>query len=407
VPERFIGLFVAQGLPEELTEPGLDFVGDNQVQPLRSLKPFESRMSMVRGLNVNTLGPGKTEHTRGCSSFLCGYDYQKVESKGGPTLDWIVQEELVKSSPLATLNTGIWGADDAEERTRMVHSYRGVNQPNEPIADTLKLFEYVFGDVATPVGEPGGKKLAHYRASVLDRVLVDYHHAVNAEGYGASVKQLLSHHMETVRELEIRATQVAEGLTVCEPPLTPTSVPGNGHFPPNVENWPRIWEVVADIYIQALRCGLVNTGTMMVDSGGDRWAFHGNAGTTNNVHGTTLHGWRSERNYHLALEIWQWYYDKAGDFLTRLDDASYRDADGGTLLDNTTVLVGTELGDPMHDLNHLTFMLFGAQARFRRGIHTFNDRSDVDFYNTVLQGLGINRLTGTEAYREGPLDIIA
>lgn len=365
---------------------------------------------MVRGVDVRTQGPGITEHSRGCASFLCGHDYANVESKGGTTLDWIIKEEMQFATPLPTLNTGIWGADDAQERGRIVHSWRGVNQPNEPIADTLQLFEHLFGN--TPPGgvaDPNAEKLARYRASVLDHVVGEYESAMSeASGYGPAVRQLISNHLETVRELEIRVGSLLDGSRAsCEVPEAPPSIEGSGKFPPNTANWDAIWDIVADLFVMAYRCDLVRSGTFMVDSGGDKWPFEGQAGSTGNVHGDTLHNWRDAAHFPLCVEIWQWYYNKVGDFFSRLDSPDFVDADGGSLFDNATILLGTELGDPVHDLNHLTYMIAGGKGRFLRGQHNYDNKTDVDFYNTVLTAFGIDRRIGTMSNYSGDLDFIA
>ncbi len=409
VPERFIGLFVAQGLPSELTEPFLDYIGPNDVRPLAALSPFKDRLTMLRGVDVRTQGPGITEHSKGCASFLCGYDYENVESKGGTTLDWVIKQEKGLETPLPTVNTGIWGADDAAERARIVHSWRGINQPNEPISDTLKLFQYLFGSVPDPA-DPTAQKQLQYRRSVLDAVMEEYRFAMSeASGYSPGVRTLISNHLDTVRELELRVASLADQNlhSTCTIPAAPPSIEGSGQFPPNTANWDAIWEVVADLFVMAYRCDLVRTGTFMIDSGGDKWSFAGKAGTTGNIHGDTLHNWRDPVHFPLSVEIWKWYYDKVGNFLSRLDDPNFVDADGATLLSNTTVLIGTELGDPVHDLNGLTYLIAGAQGRFTRGMHTFQGATDVDLYNTVLTGLGITQRIGTATNYQGDLPFIA
>ncbi len=401
-PERFIGFFVAQGLPEEVTINGLDF-HEHNVEPFAALKPFAEKLSMVRGVDVLTEGPGKTEHTVGCSSFLCGADYESVESKGSVTLDWKIKTALGHDTILPTLNTGIWGADDAEERARIVHSWRGVKQPNEPIPDTLQLFEYLFG---TAPGDGSPLKQIKYRRSVLDLVVEDYKKVVSeSSGFSSDVKNLISGHLETVRELELRIAAQAEQQQNCVPPEKPESISGNGRFPPNTSNWPRIWDIVADLSVLAYRCDLVRTGTMMVDSGGDAWSYNSVHGFTGDVHGT-MHAWRGERDYKIALDIWRWFYAKVGDFLGRLDAPDYTDADGGTLLDNTTVLVGTELGDPVHKLENLTYFIAGAKKRFKPGVHTLTDVTDVDLYNTVLASFGIDEQIGSQKNATGLLTSI-
>jgi hypothetical protein len=358
-------------------------------------------------LNVETTHTNpKTPHSNGCASFMCGRDCTSRESKGGPTLDWIFKEQRVPESVrLPTLNTGVWGADDSDEFYRITHSWRGVNQPNDPIADTLKLFTYIFGS-GQPQNDPAALKQQLYRKSVLDAVMEDYKSAMSeASGFSPGVRTLISNHLETVRDLEKRIASLDN--TACGVPATPSSIEGSGKFPPIVANWPAIWDIVADLYVLAYRCDLARCGTFMVDSGGDKWEFDGKNGSTDNVHGTTLHNWKSKDHEALAYEIFEWYWTKAANFLERLDSKDFVDADGGTLLSNSTVLVGTELADPGHNLEGFTFMLAGAKKRFKQGVHTFDGKTDVDFYNTVLTGLGIDTRIGEQKYYSGDLAFIA
>ncbi|MEN9578433.1 MAG: hypothetical protein RJA70_1442 [Pseudomonadota bacterium] len=405
VPDRFIGLFVAQGLPKVITDSFLDYVHPSGSQPLRSLVPFKDRLTMVRGLSVLTEHSNpKTPHSNGCASFMCGMDCTSRETKGGPTLDWIFKQEKAPNTILPTINTGVWGADDSDEFYRIVHSWRGVNQPNDPIADTKDLFKSVFGNMPN-LDDPAAKKEQLYRKSVLDPVMEDYKFAMSdASGYSAGVRTLISNHLDTVRELEKKIGSL--GSTKCVLPTEPASIEGSGKFPPIVENWPMIRDIVSDLFIMAYRCDLVRSGTFMVDSGGDKWPYQGKHGSTDNVHGTTLHNWKSDSHAPLAYEIFEWYWDKAGDFLTRLDDPNFVDVDGATLLSNTTVMIGTELGDPGHNLNDFTFMIAGGNKPFQRGAHTFQGKTDVDFYNTLLTGLGIDKRIGEQKYFGGNLGFL-
>lgn len=405
-PDRFVGLFVAQGIHASITQDFLDF-NDMGVSVLRSLKPFEEKLTMVRGINVMARSrQAKTPHTHGCTSFLCAADTASRTTKGSTTMDWMFTDEMKNDTLLRTVNTGVWGGDDADERMRMVHSWRDVGQPNEPEPSTLRFFERVFGETpaaqgpALPADNARALKLAGYRRSILDVVREDYEAVVSPRsGFGPAVRQLINNHLETVRDLEVRAIALEEGLQNgaapgCNVPGAPGELPGNNRR--DQSKWQPIWDVMSDMFVQAYRCDLVRSGTYMVDSGGDKWSWTSpNFGSTSNIHGNTLHGWKQQSNRGLSLEIWQWYWDKVGDFFSRFDSPDYVDVDGGTLLDNTTLLVGTELADPDHDLNGFTYLIGGSKKRFKQGMHTFNGRSDADFYNTVLTGLGIEKRIGT------------
>ena len=76
-------------------------------------------------------------------------------------------------------------------------------------------------------------------------------------------------------------------------------------------------------------------------------------------------------------------------FLKGMDDPAFTLPEGGTLLDNTAVLIGTEVGDPApHSFSALTFMLAGGGGVFKPGAYDFGDKhSEVDLYSTVARAL--------------------
>jgi hypothetical protein len=61
------------------------------------------------------------------------------------------------------------------------------------------------------------------------------------------------------------------------------------------------------------------------------------------------------------------------------------DPNGKTLLNNATVLIGTELGEPdTHSRQNMTFFMAGGKGRYMGGTQNVGSRSDTDLYNTVL-----------------------
>jgi hypothetical protein len=340
---------------------------------------------------------------------LCAEDSNQLSTQGGPTLDWVIAEESGADTPISTLNTGLWGGDNAVERGRIVHSWRGVDQPNEPISDTLQLFDYVFGGLSETPGTDSARE-QRYRTSVLDAVLEDFNRVTSeASGYSSSVRRVVDNHAQTVRDLERQVLALAEGAGACMLPSAPESVGGNGVQPSDFNRWDENWRIMTDLFVLALRCDLVRTGTLMVGSGGDSFSYSGPGGFINDVHQDFDHQWRDLNSDQTALwlESRSWQYQKVAALLEKLDDQAYLDLDGATLLDNTTVLIGSELGDPLHDLEGLVYFLAGGRGRFQRGMHQLSGHTDVDLYTTVLQGLGFARTLGNQTRFEGLLPILA
>ena len=410
--ERFIGFFLPLGLPKAVLSAGLDGSPNYPVNPVAPLKPYAAKLAMLKNVDVvNTVTGVETLHGTGSFSFLCAEDSTLLSTKGGPTLDWVIKQESSTQTPLPTLNTGIWGGDNAVERGRIVHSWRGKGQPNDPIADTLDLFKYIFGTPAMGATEDAAaKKKLRYRGSVLDNVLEDFKSATSdASGYGVNTRRLITQHADTVRDLERQVQALTDGSLGCPAPAAPPSVGGNGVEPSDFDRWDKNWAIMTDLYVLALRCDLVRTGTIMVGSGGDSFAYHGPGGSIADVHQDMDHQWNelSPANTKLWLESRAYLYSKVAELLGKLDDPSYHDTNGGTLLDNTTVLVGTELGDPLHDLKDLTYFLAGGRNRFKRGVIDLQGHNDVELYTTILKGIGSKKTLGNQTRFQAEVPILA
>ncbi len=399
-PQRLVTLFFGNGLPKVLSEKGFDSPS------LAALKPFEAKLTMIRGINVYATGLGNG-HTMGSMGFACGMDSTRADTKGGPSLDWVAYKETGAATPLPTLSTGVYGADDSQERMRIVHSWRAVRQPNEPIQDTLLLFNQLFGGrTAGPGGDPA--KQAKGRASVLDAVIQEYKTVMSdAGGYSPAIRTVIGEHLEHVREMERRVLAQAMAATTaggtCPAPEAPPAL--DVLKEKRVANWDKAWPIMVDLYVLALRCDLVRFGNLMVISGGDRFPFTTPFGSVANVHSDVYHRWPGQ-NGAILIEAVKWQMAKIAELFAKLDDPSYKEGNGGTLFDNTTLVMGTELGEPAsHKRDDMTFWVGGG--KFKRGFHDLTKVSDVDLYNTVLRGMGIDAKFGDMRYFKGLLPILA
>jgi hypothetical protein len=79
-------------------------------------------------------------------------------------------------------------------------------------------------------------------------------------------------------------------------------------------------------------------------------------------------------------------------FLQRLD--ALEDGAGTSLLDNTTVVIGTEYGKN-HDSNATFHAIAGGGGRFKSGFFT-QTANAIDVYNLVLQAHGLPKTVGTK-----------
>jgi hypothetical protein len=420
VPERLITIYFPQGIPASERSNGPTGV-------LAPLAPFQPKTTFIQGLNCNADSPNNG-HSHGSAGFACGFSTPVVSTKGGPSLDWVVHEATKTDTPLPTLSTGISGGDNADEAIRYSHSWRGKNQPNQVILDTLELFQAIFGgQTLMPSNgnpDPVAVLKARQRVSVLDAVVADYQHVVSdTGGYSPSTRSLISNHMDTVRELEKRAVALQLSLSgqgpapKCKAPAAPTKMntilgPSVGGLSPKTTPYfQAAWSIQTDLYALAMRCDLVRFGNLLCGSGGDSYPYTCALGSTSNIHGEGFHYWLSKPTIRPIVDDHiTWTMKLIAGFLAKLDDPAFKDVDGGTLLDNTTVLIGTELGDDVanHGMTNMPFWIVGAKKRFKRGEFPIaGGRADVDLYNTVLRATGIATPFGDPKFFQDVLPIIA
>lgn len=414
--ERFITYYYGNGMPPDISDKGL-------VGALAPLAPYAGRMLVCRQIDCMVPSSGAAGHPIGSAAFGTGFGVLNGNEnlKAGPSIDYVVSQEFGKDLARPVLSTGVYDGQAERDRVRIVHSWKAAGMPIEPVVRTLNLFNEIFGGAGfmpSPPPAPGAPPTVNwrdrYRKSVLDTVVKDYEALVSERsGYPASARRMISSHLDTVRELEkvvVEQTMLGNGTGAmgCAKPPVPedlNAVPKNtteqlnnpGYKAPA---WEKIWDILLDLYVTAIRCGVVRFGNVIMTSGGERYGFNaGAAGDTKNVHLDLFHGYPGRVD--LTKAVLAWEFGMLVKFLTRLDNPAFKDANGGTILDNTTLLVGSELGFPQqHNVKNQTFFLFGKN-RFKTGNVALGSRSDVDFYNTILRGIGSSTKMGDMRFFKG------
>lgn len=423
-PSRLVTFFFGNGMPASYSAAGW-------TSPvLLPLAPHEKKIALVRGIaNRSASGGAGHPHARGSSSFAIGHSNPSIETAGGRSLDFAAYETWKPATPLSSLAASMWWW--SEDIVRNTHSWQGKGRPNPGVTRPLALFTRIFG-TAIPAGPKGSPEEARalkqrrYERSVLDSVLEGYKSVTGpASPYGPSVRATLSNHFDAVRSLERRAIAMdrpggAGGgagaacvVPAAPPDLSPqqtcsagcdtkgstgTHDAGGGNN--KSSNWDQVWPLLVDLFVMALRCDAARVGNLTCTASGDRYTF---AGQGKNVH-DLAHGWRasSENGFDKSVT---WLMGNLAYFLKAMDDPAFTLPEGGTLLDHTPVLIGTEVGDPApHSFSNLTFMLAGGGGLFKAGIHEAGDRqSEVDLYSTVSRALGLGDTFGDPKHFTGYL----
>jgi Protein of unknown function (DUF1552) len=390
-PERFISVYFGNGLPQDLTVGGLS-AAPYGVAPLAPLVPFASQLTMVRGINGVAVDAGATGHMPGSGTFCCAQDTtNNAYNTGGPTVDWVAYQYFQKLqtqplTPIPTVSAGVFGkSNNKPETVRWVHSWKDSKSPIQPFHDPLLLFQTLFGGATAPTGTAAG--LARYQTSVLDAVVSEYQQVTGpASPYPASVRTLISTHLDTIRTLEAQAIalsmKMAAAASACKAPTAPASMDSQSNE--TTAYYQKVWPVMMDIYLLGLQCDLFRFGNVLVTMGGDIYpgSYLGQSAT--NVHGQWFHSYPSKHAQISSIILWE--MTMIAQFLDKMNKIpDPQDPSGKTLLNNTTVLIGTELGEPdTHSRQNMTFFMAGAKGRYMGGTQNVGSRSDTDLYNTVL-----------------------
>ncbi len=162
-----------------------------------------------------------------------------------------------------------------------------------------------------------------------------------------------------------------------------------------------------DIYLLGVECDLFRFGNVLVTMGGDIYPSSYMGQSATNTHGQWFH---SYPNFRPAIaSVINWEMQMVAQFLDKMNKIpDPLDPGGKTLLNNTTVLIGTELGQPdTHSRQAMTFFMAGAKGRYKGGSQDVGSHTDTDLYNTVLQKMGILLPTpfGKPGTFAGPLSI--
>jgi len=190
-----------------------------------------------------------------------------------------------------------------------------------------QAFEQLFADFGL---EPSvADRRRRYRQSIVDRVLPHYRSVRDGRRLSRQDRLVLDEHIEHMHTLQM---QLSRGVVECAPP----DAPEGGRNPETVNASAR---AQVDIGIAALRCGLTKIVNFYLDpdvnfdpelhgvEGGHHGASHNSSAT----------GIESVLNAH------RWHMDYFYDFLTKLEATP--GADGGTMLDDSLVLLNNEIGN--------------------------------------------------------------
>ncbi len=337
-------------------EEGADFQLKRILEPLGA---YKDRMLVLHGLCDKVRGDGDN-HMRGMGCLLTGTELFPGNIQGGSdtpagwasgiSIDQEIRNFLQSKEETRTrfgsLEFGVMVPDRADTWTRM--SYAGANKPLAPIDDPYQMFKKLYGQVRD----------REMLTSVLDDVQEDL------QKLSAVVSQedrrLLEEHATFVRSMEQQLQQDQQADV--------------GHAVPELEagvreendNIPQITKMQMDLLLNSFVNDFARVATFQITNsvGQPKMTW---LGIDEGHHELSHEPDENEEAHEKLTKINTWYAEQLAYLVKRLAETP-EPGGSGSLLDNTLILWGNELGQGnSHTLNNIPFVMVGNGLDFNMG----------------------------------------
>ena len=341
--ERLIVFYFPDGVvgPSQNGEPtqwhaggsGSNYVLTPQLEPLGALA---DECVFINGLSMGGTDTGS--HPGGAVKLLTG-----VDGGNGESIDHLVARTAGNDAPYRHLLLGAMANQNNASGDKHI-SYPNPGQSQTPQDDPKAAFDLLF-DGLRPGGGGGPAEPDPREVTVIDAALDDLDRLQTK--LGDVDKSKLDYHLESLREVEKRIKGVAD-LPSCDDPGV--DAPGDVYDP---ANFPAVLQAQTDLMVLAMSCGLSRVGvlqcshhtsdllmsqfpdTPLYDPGFDMRSHQASH------YGPAHDPAKIEFSSYLAQR--QYWVGQFAYLLQRLSDTP--DPVGGSMLDNSVVLLCTEVCD--------------------------------------------------------------
>ncbi|MBC8353855.1 MAG: DUF1552 domain-containing protein [Planctomycetes bacterium] len=328
-------------------------------ESLAPLEPFKDKMLVMHGVCDKVRGDGDS-HMRGMGCLLTGIELFPGNIQGGShtPAGWSTGISLdqglktfLQSNPktrtrFGSLEFGIMVPDRADTWTRM--SYSGPNKPVAPIDDPYQMFNKLYGQL----------KDQESLKSVLDEVQADLQKLRSI--VSAEDRHLLDEQATFVREMEQELKSSATSKIVHAVPELDAGIKEEN------DNIPQISRMQIDLLVNSLAADFTRIATLQytnsVGQAKMRWL-----GIDEGHHSLSHHDNDNEDSQEKLTRINKWFAGELAYLAQRLSDTPELGGTG-SMLDNTAILWGNELGQGnSHTLDNIPFVMLGNGLDFNMG----------------------------------------
>jgi hypothetical protein len=401
--KRFIGLFSANGtIPSAFFPPGT--APDSPLTLGRILMPlakYTDKMLVLKGVHMtSTIGANKPggPHMKGPGGMLTGGSLLpgSFSGAGGPagwadreSVDHAIRERIGGMTTFKSLEFGV--RTIGQEPLRCI-SYGGANMPNLPVQDPWQMFTRMFANADLTSAQL--TQLTAERKSVID-FLKDDIGRLKAR-ISTSDKVRLDAHLTGIAGLE---QQLNNAAASCKAPMLPAKMDSGA-----LANFATIGQLQTDLMVLAHSCNLTRVSTFMW-SNADSWQYFPFAGVNEEHHTLSHSGDNDAAATEKLIKINVWHAQQVAYLLDKL--AAAADVNGGTVLDNTLVLWGNELGiGNSHTYKDIPWVLVGGGGYFKTGRYLqYKDQPHNNLLVSVCNAMGMDdvKTFGIPELCTGPL----
>lgn len=361
-PPKLLLLMETSGTHQSAFWPDKQLGRSTILDPLLRNEGLRSRATIVKGLFNHEGGMGN-QHDQGFAGLWTGRKSIGTFNEpwgDGPSIDQQLKTALDFSEPYPTLNTAVLASTAALFKpSRWSFSYVGSRLSIPAQIDPWKMYAAMFAPAA---GGADAQVRLLQKKTVLDFVRGDLK-KVKA-GLPSAERAKLDVHETALRELERRLElTLVERSAACRAP----GFPSERIDLSDEHNVPQLVELMFDFITLAMGCGLTRIVNFQFGQSGERWRFNW-LGLDENSHDDIFHRDSgldpvvSEK----SIRIHTWVAEQVaylGQKMLKMPGAT-----GGSLLDESLVVWGNEMGTGPHGMDEIPIVMLGsAGGRLRPG----------------------------------------
>jgi hypothetical protein len=357
-PKRLVLFFTPHGTVWNNWRPtgsGTDF---QLSRILTSLAPVQKKIVVIDGMGVHDDGVG-APHTKGpallwtASSLRDDGKFQREDCSGGcsfgwnsgPSFDQVLATRFAGTTKFNSYEFGV-STGGGQPGSHMIYS--GDSKPVPPRQDPVAAWDELFADAARPATETD--RLRTKRQLTID--LLNGELASLETRVASADRPKVQAHREALHQLE---TQLAGSVVQCTTPGKPVA---SEKPKDQADAMPWTTDRQLDLMVAAFTCDLTRIASFQLRPGendGYPYRFIG----VNDEHHLTSHDTGAAAQETLT-KIYTWYAERFASLVMKLDAIP---EGAGTMLDNTLVIWGSEIGTgSSHDFKNVPFIVAGGGA---------------------------------------------